>query len=273
MPIFAPPYAGPKEVSYLFIDGGSLRGKIQGISNRYFGGKQFSIHFPAFFNFGRYTKVFYYDALPVREERETEDEYNQRIAPQKNLLDAAAGVDRVHVYEGDARRRRRRGLEQKKVDVMITVDMLTHTFRRNMHQATLLTGDNDFKPLIDALVSEGMFVTLWYPTGETSKELYQAADARKPLNMVTLRQLLTESSQRDFSIPVTVNVPPEHETPGTLLEEGEHNGKRHTISRDGNDYLITWEHDSLNVMHMRHSNLDLLREYSFETQDVRLPAI
>jgi uncharacterized LabA/DUF88 family protein len=49
-----------------------------------------------------------------------------------------------------------------------------------MHQATLLTGDNDFKPLIDALVQDGLFVTLMYPPDETSRELMQAADARTP---------------------------------------------------------------------------------------------
>jgi uncharacterized LabA/DUF88 family protein len=53
------------------------------------------------------------------------------------------------VAAGDARRRRKVGLQHKKADVMIAVDMLTHPFRHNMHQTTLLTGDNDFKPLID----------------------------------------------------------------------------------------------------------------------------
>lgn len=124
--------------------------------------------------------MFYYDALPVREDGEAEKDHEMLVKPQKDMLDAVASVDRVHVYEGDARRRRKRGLEQKKVDVMLTVDMLTHAFRKNMHQATLLTGDNDFKPLIDALVQDGLFVTLMYPPDETSRELMQAADARTP---------------------------------------------------------------------------------------------
>ena len=36
---------------------------------------------------------------------------------------------------------------------MIAVDMLTHPFDRNMERATLLAGDLDFKPLLDALVN------------------------------------------------------------------------------------------------------------------------
>jgi uncharacterized LabA/DUF88 family protein len=91
---------------------------------------------------------------------------------------------------------------------MIAVDMLTHTFRHNMHQTTLLTGDNDFKPPIDALVHEGMFVTLWYPYGETSKELMNAADTRKRLGMKQLSELLTSESRRNFSIPDARNFNP-----------------------------------------------------------------
>jgi uncharacterized LabA/DUF88 family protein len=139
-----------------------------------------------------FLKAFYYDAIPVRNDKETETDYAARIKPSLDVFDAAGAVDGMHVYEGDARQRRRGkgGLEQKKVDVMLTVDMLTHTFRRNMDAATLLTGDVDFKPLIDALVQNGMYVTLWYPPGETSLELQRAADTRRPLTLTTLRGYL-----------------------------------------------------------------------------------
>jgi hypothetical protein len=49
-----------------------------------------------------YTKVFYYDAVLVRNDGEDEAAYNARIRPQRELLDSAAGVDRIHVYEGRA---------------------------------------------------------------------------------------------------------------------------------------------------------------------------
>jgi hypothetical protein len=57
-----------------------------------------------------------------------------------------------------------------------------------MHKATLLSGDLDFKPLIDALVQEGMFVTLWYPPRETAKELIAAADSSVPLHIGDLHR-------------------------------------------------------------------------------------
>jgi hypothetical protein len=88
-----------------------------------------------------YSKVFYYDALPERKSDEDDQTYHTRIAPQRHLFDRLSNLDRFHVYEGDVRRSSsRRGPEQKKIGVMIAVDMLTHSFRRNMHEATLLTG-------------------------------------------------------------------------------------------------------------------------------------
>jgi uncharacterized LabA/DUF88 family protein len=68
-----------------------------------------------------------------------------------------------------------------------------------MNEATLLTGDLDFKPLIDALVQEGMFVTLWYPHGSTSKELIAAADRSQRFSISSVYDAL--APPRPFIIP------------------------------------------------------------------------
>ncbi len=245
-----------------------MRGRLKNVSQKFYGAREFKIDFKKLVS--GFTKVFYYDALPVREQNETEDAYAQRIKPQKDLLDAASGVDRIHVYEGDARRRRKAGLEQKKVDVMIAVDMLTHTFRRNMHQATLLTGDNDFKPLVDALVHEGMFVTLWYPPDETSKELLDSADARRPLGLLQLQELLINSDQREFGIPMRVNKHPNDE-PGTRIREWMIDGKRHALNQEDDDYIVLVEGDPSNRLNIRHKNMALLRTFYRETYGVDIP--
>src|ERR1039457_6699278 len=119
MPLYSG-YGGPNEIRYLFVDGGSLRGKLDNISRDLFQGKKFDLDFTKLVS--DFTKVFYYDAVPVQRDGEDEATYNARIRSQRELLDSAAGVDRIHVYEGDARKRRKvGGLEQKKVDVMIAV--------------------------------------------------------------------------------------------------------------------------------------------------------
>jgi uncharacterized LabA/DUF88 family protein len=80
-------------------------------------------------------------------------------------------------------RRRRKVVEQKEVDILIAVDMLTHSFQRNMHEVAFLTSDLDFRPLIEAVIREGMYIQLWYPKGKTNEELIYAADSRKPLTV------------------------------------------------------------------------------------------
>jgi len=173
----------PRETKYLFIDGGCLRQMLEDIAETY----------PPFetthFDFSKlareYNKTFYYDSLPPRKKGENEASYTLRVARQEAFFNGLRAIAGVHVYEGDARRRRKT-VQQKKVDIMIAVDMLTHSFRRNMHQAALLTSDLDFKPLVDALVQDGMHVTILYPRGKPNTELIYAADARLPL---TFRQI------------------------------------------------------------------------------------
>src|SRR5215469_13783160 len=65
----------------------------------------------------------------VRTVNSTGNPGGEGVKPQRELLDSAASVERLHMYEGDARRRRKRGLEQKKVDVMLTVDSRNQVIR------------------------------------------------------------------------------------------------------------------------------------------------
>ncbi|GEM_PF-6640599 len=270
MPISGPGYQGPPEVHYLFIDGGALRGHLKNISEKWFGHADLRINFRAIAQ--GFTKTFYYDAVPVREEREAEDAYIERIKPNREVLDAASAVDGLHVYEGDARRQGRgRGrLVQKKVDVMLTVDMLTHAFHRNMHRATLLSGDNDFKPLIDGLVQHGMFVTLWYPVGGTSRELIQSADRRNALTMLHLHRLLTPESQPLFKIPSVRNLPPDRD-PGLLKAKWIDAGKEICAFVNNSEYTITQENNALNRLNISSDRYDLLRFFCRESLNLEIP--
>ena len=257
-------YTGPKETRYLFVDGGALRSAIDDVSKKYFAGENFQIDFDLLSR--DYTKTFYYDALPVRKPGESESDWDIRTGPMQQLLRDASATDGVHVYAGDARDRRGRGLEQKKVDVKIAVDILSHSVRRNMHRATLLTGDNDFKPLLDALRQDGMFVTLWYPNGKTGQELQDAADSRRPLTIGNIRRLLTASSQLDFDLPESKNVTPGSRPDGwQQLKTWDQNGIKHFLYKDSQNFVVVQESNAGNELRIRHSNLDLVREYCLDS--------
>lgn len=257
-----------KSTEYIFIDGASLNAHLRTIAEIFFDRIEFEIsldNLPS-----SYTKIFYYDAVPVRQQDEGEREYEERTGNQREALRRISLTDCVHVYEGDARRRRKRGLEQKMVDVMLAVDMLMHCFKGNTNKFTLLSGDQDFKPVVDALVQEGAFVTLWYPPGETNAELVAAADIRRPISLRDLAGFLTESSRLRFILPTVVNQPPEID-PGTKLYEWDPgDGRRVAIFRDGEDWILTREHDVINRLNIRHRNWKLIVQYS-SSEGINIP--
>jgi hypothetical protein len=153
---------------------------------------------------------------------------------------------------------------------MLTVDMLTHAFRRNMHKATLLTGDNDFKPLLDALVQDGMFVSLLYPPDETSRELMQAADARWPLNMQTIEGFLLDDSRPLFDVPKRQM----HHQPtatGTNISTWTQEGLQHTLNELNGEYLVIQVQNPNNAFHISHKDLDLLKYFCKESLKIDVP--
>lgn len=179
---------------YLFIDAASLDARVKQLSENVANGAELSLNW---WQVGAgYQKIFFYDALPGQKKSEADEDYQLR----RNVAEARhtylQTFDRFRVYQGDARWRSGRGHEQKKVDVMIAVDMMKHTIRRNMQEAALLASDVDFAPLLNALVDEGMFVTLIYSPGKTSAELLGTADARVSLTSAKMYEWLDEPSRK-----------------------------------------------------------------------------
>jgi NYN domain len=167
-------------IRYLFIDGGYLRGVLEEKSKRFFSSEEIDLNFEQFT--GGYKKKFYYDCLPPKKPGEERGNYEERIAPRLAFYDKLRGLNGFHVFLGSTMSEGGRA-RQKGVDIMIAVHTLTHSFRHNMEQVTLLTGDLDFKPLIDALVQDGMDVTLWFDPISTSQELIYSADSQQKITI------------------------------------------------------------------------------------------
>ena len=183
---------------YFFIDAACLDNRVQQIANLFCDGDDLEINWPALA--GSYRKVFFYDALPGQKRGEDESDFSKRYSQAERRHEYLQTLDRYRVYQGDARWRKGRGHEQKKVDVMITVDMLKHTIRGNMDEATLVASDVDFRPLLDALSDEGMFTRLIYNPKNTSTELLGSADSRTALTASYINGWFTPESQEKTGI-------------------------------------------------------------------------
>ncbi|MGB3402564.1 MAG: NYN domain-containing protein [Microcoleaceae cyanobacterium] len=264
MPLSGGAYLGPKEIQYLFIDGGCLQQLISDVSETYFGGQQIDFDYSLFAQ--QFNKVFYYDALPPRKNNESDEEHEKRVNEKIDFFNHLRSINGYHVYEGVSRRRRK-SVEQKEVDILIAVDLLTHTFRRNMHQVAFLTSDLDFRPLIEAIVREGMYIHLWYRKGKTNKELIYAADSRKPLTDQDVFDWCTANFRKQYQLPTASSQSGKNIDGLTLIETWTPEyGPVSEIYTDGNQYKLIFPsmHNLNNYTTVTYSDLELLKRYTCE---------
>ncbi len=184
-------YSGPPEVSYLFVDGGYLRKIAQRFGAQLLDGAEPPIDHGALGS--GFTKCFYYDCLPAPRVGEQPEEYETRVSRQRAQLSTIRSLHGWHVVEGVVAGKGNRA-RQKQVDVRIAVDMLSHSHNKNMHRTAFVAGDQDFKPLVEAVVRDGTFIEIWYERSSASMDLLDAADARRPLDLYTFFDRYVDSA-------------------------------------------------------------------------------
>ena len=172
------------EVKYLFIDGGYARKAFRTAMESVFGDAG-EVTVEHIVQQVQPFRTYYYDCLDdTQKNGEGELEFKARLNAQEAYFSTIRSLHGLHLQLGKLTGARNR--RQKEVDVLLTVDMLTHGFNRNMTHAVLLSGDLDFRPVVEALVRGGVFVEVWYERTTGAKELYWAADLGQPLDWYSL---------------------------------------------------------------------------------------
>lgn len=180
-------------MSYLYVDAQYLRSVIEQRLVPYIGAAVTIDWQRVLQNLGA-DRAFYYDSIDdLKKQTETDEEFNTRLARQQQEINSIASLDgyfvRLGSIRGDAKKRR-----QKEVDVLLAVDMLTHSHRKNMERAILISGDMDFKPVVEAVVEQGTFVTVVHDAATASHDLARVADSRRLLTLSMLWSFTTESN-------------------------------------------------------------------------------
>ena len=109
-------------------------------------------------------RTYYYDCLPYLSNPPTPDE-RDRFNAIRRFHDALRLLPRYEVRLGQLEYRGldldgRPRFEQKRVDIMLGVDLVQLSARRHIKQAIVVAGDSDFIPAISAAKSEGVTVSL-----------------------------------------------------------------------------------------------------------------
>ena len=186
-------------VNYLFIDGAYLDGVLEELALDLWGPGTPPVDLAGLSH--GYEKTFYYNCPPPALKDESETDWLKRCAPYFSRLQRLAQLSGWHIFEGTVKRHKKRGPTQKEVDVQLAVDLLTHSFKGNMDRATLLAGDQDFRPVVEAVSREGMFITVWSEARSSSAELRSAADERLAFDLYTLTQLAPHNWSLPYQLP------------------------------------------------------------------------
>ena len=143
-------------------------------------------------------KNFYYDCLDdLRKGNESEEDFQQRLSAQEAIFKQFRRQPSCHVRLGSIQGERPR---QKEVDVLIAVDMLTQAARGNFQKVILMTGDLDFRPLIESLVGFGIDVTL-AAFNRASEKLIEAADNFEEYSANDIFKWINSSHRENMNLP------------------------------------------------------------------------
>jgi len=186
--------------TYLFIDGEYLR-RIHREAMQSFFGADGDLELSALMREAQASRAYFYDSLDDAP-RQGEDEAacGARIAPVKKFFAGLQELSGFHVrlgtMAGQGKRRR-----QKEVDILLAVDMLTHGFNGSMQKAVLVAGDLDFRPIVEALVRNGVFVEIWYHRTSIAPDLPGAADFGQEIRFRRLYEWSTEAFKNVHHVP------------------------------------------------------------------------
>ncbi len=189
------------KVTYLFIDGSYLRESYIDTTSKWFGNEvgddNINIDFNAIKIFFDARKVFYYDYIDrIQGKYEDKIDFEDRVSKQKDYFNQIRSLEEYHVKLGNLTKK-----GQKEAGILLTIDMMNHAMRNNMTKAVLLSGDKDFKPLVESLVNMGMLVYVSSEVRSTSSDLKFAADSYIPLSFFDYYKWSSPELKNKYPMP------------------------------------------------------------------------
>lgn len=121
-------------------------------------------------------RTYYYHCMPYQSNPPTPGE-RCRTANMDSFVHGLKGLPRFEVRSGKLARRGEM-FEQKRVDVLLSVDIVRMSWDHQIQQAILFSGDSDYVPAVLAAKDAGVLVKVCYHPNSKHDELLQACDER-----------------------------------------------------------------------------------------------
>lgn len=158
-----------KKICAIFIDGGYLRALLKKHNNFSLDYLKFSNKISKVINAER-LRTYYYDCLPILKE-ENKTHYNNK----NNFIFKLMQLSRFEVKLGELQLIRN-VYKQKKIDVMMSLDIAKKCFEKQIQYAVLIAGDSDFVPSVEEAKNYGAIVYLFADKDSLNKELFNKTD-------------------------------------------------------------------------------------------------
>ena len=126
-------------------------------------------------------RTYYYHCMPYQGNPPKPDE-QARYSSMRKFVTALTSLPHYTVRYGRLAFRGeddqgRPQYEQKRVDILLSVDMVQLATKHTIQEAILLTGDSDFIPAVAAAKSEGVMVSLFHGQNP-HQDLWNEVDER-----------------------------------------------------------------------------------------------
>jgi len=164
-----------EKICAIFIDGGYLRDLLKSYSNFPLDYLKFSDKISKLINAER-LRTYYYDCLPILK-KENKINYQNK----KKFLNRLMQLPRFDVKLGELQLIGN-NYKQKKIDVMMSLDIAKKCFEKQIHYAVLIAGDSDFVPSVEEAKNYGAIIYLFAGKDSLNKELFRKIDEFHSLN-------------------------------------------------------------------------------------------
>jgi len=125
-------------------------------------------------------RTYYYHCPPFQSSPPTQEE-RDRVSRADAFFRQLTLLPRFEVRKG--RLQKVGGVfQQKKVDVLMAIDLVHLAATKQIQRAVLVTGDSDLVPAIELAKFEGVITDLYYHPSAVHHELFEAVDDRHTID-------------------------------------------------------------------------------------------
>jgi len=176
----------------VFIDGGYLRAMLASFGEPRISYRKLSDHFA---QGDERLRTYYYDCPPFQSSAPTTDEKERKRRFDRFLDYLQRNVPRFQARLGRLQRIQDSTgawkFVQKKVDVLLTVDLVRLSCEKQIQRAVLIAGDADFVPAIQVARDAGTIVQLYHGRAPMPHdELLRVSDDRVAIDEDLIRQIV-----------------------------------------------------------------------------------